>query len=481
MNMKRSSVNSIFGITLIWILLHLAACGGGGGNSGSTNNSTSAPASSSSSTSSSLASFPQASSLPADFPTGTVDTLPVLEITTENSAAITSKENYINATYVLTDGDVTTQGTLEIRGRGNSTWGWPKKPFRLKLTNAASLVGMSSSKHWVLLANYADKTLVRNDTAFMFSKRLGMEYTPDAKHVEVKLNGSYNGVYQLVEHIRVANNRVNIPELKVTDTTSEKISGGYLMEVDFRHHVDFCKNITYSSPECVGTVNIARDVDYCMDSTHRMNPFCVDTPETLHDNAWLPMRNYITQYFTDTEAALFGSNFADPTTGYAAYIDVDSAVNYYIINELFKNVDGAVASFYLYKKRDGKLFFGPIWDFDLALGNAGYDDVDKTYGWHIRKATWFARLFEDPAFVAKVKTRWQTIKEEGDLELIFQYAQARAIWLNKAQERNFERWPIFNWTEWYTRVIMGSYDAEVNEMIRWQRARATWMDTQLSQ
>jgi hypothetical protein len=461
----------------------LTACGGGGGGDKTNHStiSTSSSASTSSLISSSASSFPLPETLPANFPTGTTESLPVLNITTENAVAVTSKENYINGSYELTDAGAVTEGTLEIRGRGNSTWDWPKKPYRLKLTNAKDLLGMPSSKHWVLLANYADKTLIRNDIALMFSENLGMEYTVKAKYVEVNFNGSYQGVYQLVEHLRVAKDRVNIPELKVTDTTSDKVSGGYLMEVDFRHHVDFCNNITYAAAECAGQVNIARDVDYCIDSTHGMNPFCIDTPENLHDNAWLPMRDYITEYITDTETALFGSNFADPATGYAAYIDVDSVINYYIINELFKNVDGAVASFYLYKKRDGKLFFGPIWDFDLALGNTGYDNVDQTNGWHIRQATWFARLFEDPAFAAKVKARWQTIKAEGKIGLIFEYAQARATWLNTMQAKNFQKWPIFDWTTWYTRVIMGSYTGEVNEMIRWQHERAVWMDAQLSQ
>ena len=472
--MNRLKLNIKTPLTLLLFSL-LVACGGGGGGSDAE------VASSSVSSSSSLAAFPLPVSLPTDFPVGTTDTLPTLNITTENSAAVTSRETYINGNYQLTDGATITEGAMEIRGRGNSTWDWPKKPYRLKFTNAAALLGMPSSKHWVLLANYADKTLIRNDIALMWSQQLGMEYTSRAKFVELKVNGSYEGVYQLVEHLRIAKDRVNIPELKVTDTTPDKISGGYMMEVDFRHHIDFCKNITYAAAECAGSVNIARDVDYCVDSTHGMDPVCLDNPEDLHDNAWMAQRDYITNYLRDFETALYSSQFADATNGYAAYIDVDSAVNYYIINELFKNVDGAVASFWMYKKRDGKIFFGPIWDFDLALGNAGYNNVDKTYGWHIRNAPWFTRLFQDPAFAAKVKTRWQTLKAEGKIGLIFEYAQARAVWLNKMQAKNFEKWPIFNWTSWYTRVVMGSYDAEVNEMIRWQRERAVWMDAQLSQ
>jgi len=413
----------------------------------------------SSALSSSSVSSALSSSLPADFPVGTIDALPVLNIDTDGAAPIVSKDDYLKGTFSLAvDGAAPVTGTLEVRGRGNSTWTMPKKPYRLKLTNSTALMGMPANKHWVLLANYADKTLMRNDIAFMFSRSLGMEYTVRSQYVDLSVNGVYQGVYQLAEHIRIGKDRVNIPELKVTDTAADKISGGYLLEIDFR-----------------------RGEALCIDSTHRMEPFCVSSPETLLDPAWSAQRAYIEKYLADTEAALFSDNFADPATGYAAYLDVDSTINYYLINELFKNVDGAVTSAFLYKKRGGKLFFGPIWDFDLALSNAGYDGVGLTDGWHIRKATWFARLFEDPAFEAKVKARWQQLKAEGKFEQIFQYAEARALWLDNAETKNFNLWPIFFEQSWYTRIILGSYDLEVQEMIRWQRERLVWMDAQLSQ
>lgn len=420
-----------------------------------------------------------------DFPTGTVDTLPSLAITTDGAAPIVSKEDYVTGQFTLNGvGVAQATGSLEIRGRGNSTWGWPKKPYRLKLTNSAALLGMPASKHWVLLANYADKTLMRNDIAFMLSKNMGMEYAPRSQYVEVKLNGVYQGVYQLVEHIRVAKDRVNIPEMKVTDTDAEKISGGYLMEIDFRYHKDYCKSPDAMwEPYCVNGENLNRQVDFCLDSTHGMNPFCLQSPETLHDPAWSAQRAYIEKYFADTEAALFGSNFKDPDNGYAAYLDVDSVINYYLINELFKNPDGALASAFVYKKRNGKLFFGPVWDFDLSLGNAGYDGVDNIDGWHIRNAPWFKRLFEDPAFEAKVKARWNALKANGKFELIFTYAEARATWLEKQQAKNYSVWSITDFAGWIkhgTHGGTGSYDAEVNELIRWQRDRYQWMDTQLS-
>ncbi|WP_331353427.1 CotH kinase family protein [Cellvibrio sp. UBA7671] len=483
-------MTAIIRFTFIFFAVLLQACGGGSSGSRDPVAISSSPASSAAATISSTANFSSfsssssvVSSMPADFPVGVVDALPVLKITTAGSAPILSKETYVNGNFELTGvGMAPVDGALEIRGRGNSTWSWVKKPYRLKLANSTEMLGMPASKHWVLLANYADKTLMRNDIAFMLSRHLGMEYTVRNQYVEVTLNGAYQGVYQLVEHIRVGKDRVNIPELKVADTDAEKITGGYLMEVDFRMHKDYCQTAFWES-FCVNGVNMDREAAFCVDSTHGMNPFCIDTPETLLEANWSAQREYINKYITDTEAALFGNNFTDPQLGYAAYIDVDSAVNYFLINELFKNPDGAVASFYLYKKRNGKLFFGPIWDFDLAFGNAGYDDVDKTYGWHIRPAPWFDRLFQDPAFKAKVKARWNSAKADGKLDYVFQYAEARAAWLDKQQKENYLLWSVTDFADWIIHGShggTGSYEAEVKEMIRWQRERYKWIDTELN-
>ncbi len=479
-------------LLLIAVLAMLQACGGGGSGSkdsnppatsvatstatsSSTSTSTSSSTSSSSKTSSSIAS---SSSTPAFFPAGTAETLPVLDLNTDGSAPIVSKEDYIKGSFVLSGTGLTpASGTLEVRGRGNSTWAWPKKPYRLKLTTSTSLLGMPASKHWVLLANYADKTLMRNDIAFMFSNSVGLEYTVRNQYVELNLNGVYQGVYQLAEHIRVDKNRVNIPELKVGDTGADKVSGGYLLEVDFRHSKQWCVGNTWES-FCVNGENTLLKTDYCIESSHGMQPFCVDTPETLVDDAWSAQRDYITKYIKDTEAALFGSNFKDPDTGYAAYLDVDSVINYFLVNELLRNVDGAVSSFYMYKKRDGKLFFGPVWDFDLSMGNAGYDNANNPVGWHIHDKPWFDRLFQDPAFTAKVKARWQTLKADGKLQQILDYAQARAVWLDKQQQKNFMTWSITDFEGWIMHMALGTYSAEFNQMVLWQTQRIQWMDTQ---
>ncbi|RYF96870.1 MAG: hypothetical protein EON94_15730, partial [Caulobacteraceae bacterium] len=352
---------------------------------------------------------------------------PQLEISTTGAAPIANREDYVKGSFKLSGTGVeAAEGALEIRGRGNSTWDWPKKPYRVKLTNATALAGMPASRHWVLLANHADKTLMRNDLAFTLSRTMGMAYTVRSQPVEVKLNGEYRGLYQLAEHIRIAKDRVNIPELKVGDTAPDKVSGGYLMEVDFRMHKDYCKDpaVLPYSPFCANGVNTQRNTNFCTDSTHGMAPACVKEPESLLDPAWAAQRAYIEQFMADMEAALFGADFKDPVNGYARYLDVPSVIDYYLINELTKNVDGAVSSFFMFKPRDGKLHFGPVWDFDLALGNAGYNGVDRTSGWHIRNEPWFARLFADPAFEQQVKARWKALKAEGRFDEILGYAQA---------------------------------------------------------
>ncbi len=387
--------------------------------------------------------------------------LPVLAIDTVNQAPIVSREDYLDGSFRLSDADGQTlaESTLEIRGRGNTTWNYPKKPYRVRLTGGEPLLGMPSSRHWVLLANYADKTMLRNDIAFEISRVLGMAYTPRSRFVDVTLNGAYAGVYQLTESIRVGPDRVDIPALDETDTSADVITGGYLLEVDQR-----------------------RGEDFCFDSKRTDMVFCAADPEELLDAARQPQRDYIVGYIDALDAALFGPDFRDPAKGYAAYLDVDSAVAYFLIQELVKNVDGNLRfSTYLYKKRDGKLFFGPVWDFDRSLGNVNYAGADRTDGWRTRPTPWYTRLFQDPAFAAKVRARWAQMKADGELDAILAYIDERAFYLSEAQKANFVRWPILDQELDITRVIPGSYEGEIAVMKEWLQARIAWMDTQLGQ
>ncbi len=392
-------------------------------------------------------------------PYAVASALPVLSITTDNGQEITSEEVYTTARYKLTetDGRVLAESTLEIRGRGHSTWNYPKKPYRLKLSFSTDLMGMPANRHWVLLANYVDKTLVRTEAALELSQRMGFAWTPRSAPVVLELNGSYRGIYQLVEHVRIGSQRVNIPELKAGDTDPALISGGYLIEIDER-----------------------KGEDYCPESARTSVMFCFANPETLLQPGWEPHKAYIDGYLAATENALYSSQFASPTAGYAAFIDVDSAIDWYIVNELFKNVDSNFfSSVFVYKKRGGKLTFGPVWDFDLSIGNANFFGAENPEGWRTRSAPWFTRLFQDPAFEQRVKARWAQLRDTGVLEDVYRFIDRRAAYYSGVQARNFERWDVLNTTIPLIRPVTGPYSTQVSEMKTWLRRRQTWMDGQL--
>lgn len=392
-------------------------------------------------------------------PPPVVGRFPTLSVTTTGAAPILSTETYVPGAWRLVDADsvLLGEGTLDIRGRGNSTWGMPKKPYRLRLTSALEVLGMPASRHWALLANYSDKTLLRNDLVFDLATRLGASYVPRSRFVNLRLNGSFDGVYQLTEHIRVDANRVNIAELRVSDTSATAVTGGYLLEIDERYGEAFC----WSTPRA------------------RM-PVCAKTPETLLQPGWERQRGYITDYFRQLEDALYGPDFASPTLGYAAYLDVASAVDYLLLNELIRNVDGNLRlSTFLVKPRGGKLAFGPPWDFDLAIGNVNYGGADATSGWQVLGAPWFARMWQDPVFQRRVKTRWQQMRDNGTLGAWQRHIFTRQTYMSQEQRRNFERWPILGIWVWPNRVVPGSYEGEVTVMYEWLTARIAWMDTQL--
>ncbi len=381
--------------------------------------------------------------------------LPVLRITTDNLAPIMNRDDYVSAQMLLESevlGAPAVVGGLQIRGRGNSTWGMPKKPYRIKLTDKRSLLGMPSSRDWVLLANYSDKTLLRNTMAMELGERIGMAWTPRSAFVEVYLNDRYDGVYLLSENIKVAKDRVDIDELAETDNSADLITGGYLLEVDFR-----------------------RDGHTIVSALDQL-PIVFQDPEEPSPE----QETYIKGYVDELESVLRSPGFADPDTGYAALIDVDSFVRWFLVNELFRNRDANMwTSCWMYKPRGGKLHMGPLWDFDIAAGNIDYDAAFQTEGWWVRDAAWFSRLFEDPAFVARVKLAWNELKSD-QLPALMQSISSRSVALQQAQLNNFQRWPILESYVWPNYRIPGSYAGEIDYLATWLTARAAWMDARFN-
>ncbi len=391
--------------------------------------------------------------------------IPTLKITTTANAPVASKDEYVNGTLLLNDADGTYGeknwlGNIKIKGRGNSTWGMPKKPYKLKLEEKTSLLGMPANKDWALMANYSDKSLLRNKTAMKVSEICGMSWTPKMVSVEVYLNGEYLGVYDLCEHKEVAKNKVNIDIVKETDNEGDALTGGYYFEIE--QNTD--------EPVCWWT--------------WKGVPMMFLEPQYPSDK----QLEYVKDYFYKFEQALFSDDFASVANGYAKYIDVDSFVNYFIIQELSKNVDGNTRkSTFITKERGGKLEMYHVWDFDLAFGNADYFDSNvgngpqnwwiKSYGCQGYHSGWYWRLFQDANFVKKVKARWQEVKPK--LELVPDFIDLWAAELQDSPVRNFDKWQILKIYVWPNVKIPGTYQGEIDYLKEFYTERLNWIDNNI--
>ncbi|HEU4505229.1 MAG TPA: CotH kinase family protein [Nitrospira sp.] len=355
-----------------------------------------------------------------------------LSITTAGMVPITSREDYVNATLNLNGQALATR----IRGRGNSTWQMPKKPYRLNLNEATSLLGMPAARNWALLANYADKTLLRNALAFCVSETLEMEYTPKSRFVELTLNGQYDGVYQLTEHVEVAPHKVNIgPE---TET-----SNGFFIEHDGM---------------------FAQEPAWFISSMELPFVFKSDpTPQQMIA---------IEQYVNDVERRL-STDFAS----FAERVDIGSFVNLYLVNELLKNNDAFhFSSTFFFRRQDERLRFGPAWDFDIAAGNIDRNGNDDPTGFWTREQVYPRAAFRYPEFEQRVKDRWRFLESRGSAMLDAISASARA--LEDSQRRNFERWDILDIAVPPNPVVTGSYEGEIDYLRNWLRTRINWLDAQ---
>jgi len=381
--------------------------------------------------------------------------LPILSLSTADGADVTSKDDYVDGTVALTDAtdsDNNFRGTMQIKGHGNSTWGMPKKPYNLKLDSKETILGMASSKKWILLANYDDKTMMRNALAFHISKMFQMTWTPDSRFVEVYLNGNYEGVYQITEKVEIDTNRLNITEISDDDNSGDALTGGYLLEFDNYEDATFVFH------------------------TPRGLPVDSDDP----DPPTQAQQSYITNVVTTAENALFSSSFTSLTTGWPAYFDKSTLVDYFLVEELMGNQDGDFwSSDYFFKKRgDPLLYMGPLWDFDITTGNVNYPDfsaINPTQPWIRVNAPWYARLFQDPAFEAAVKARWAEIRPQ--VNDIPSFIDSSAAALNQGQQNNFQRWPILYDRVWPNPVAYGTYSAEVAALKTWMTDRVAYMDS----
>ena len=387
----------------------------------------------------------QSEPVPAERKTG----LPVVHVRTEGGVAVTSKEEYVPAEINIIgteslDGLETV--ACEIRGRGNTTWTWPKKPYLVKLASKQSVLGMPKHKRWVLLANFMDRTLMRNLVSMKVSSMTNLAWTPRCVPVELVLNGKHMGSYLLIEQVRVDKNRVNITEMTPQDNTGDAVTGGYLLELDF--HYD--NKVQWIDPH--GHNNQWGDGI----------PFGIKSPD--EDEITQQQLSYIKGYISEAANTLYGSNFKDPVNGYAKYIDIDSFIDYWIVFEVMGNHElSNPGSVYMHKDRGGKLVAGPCWDFDWGVLSYNTSPQART-GLINGKAIWYERLMQDPAFKARLKARFEELLPQ--LQTIPDYMDECEKLLTESARLNFQMWnPAGDASQNGGRIINGDENMSFHDAV----------------
>jgi hypothetical protein len=371
-------------------------------------------------------------------------------------------------------------GTVGIEVRGSSSQGFPKKSYGIEIRDSLGqdmdfpLLGFPEESDWVLYAPYTDKTMLRDVLTMYFSRKMGW-YASRTKFCELVLNDEYMGVYVLMEKIKRDGSRVNIKKMDADDLDGDSVTGGYIVKID-KFTGGATGSWTSTFPPYPGAWQSVK-YQYHYPAVEDIQPL---------------QKTYIQDYVYQFENSLYNNPFGQNT--YLNYIDDNSFIDFLIVNEIGKNVDGYRLSTFLYKDREsegGKLSMGPIWDFNLAFGNADYYDGWITTGWQYSWTSggdsypnpfWWSSLMAKSAFQTKLKQRWNELRQTVlHSDSINSYINNQVAWLIESQERNYQRWPIMGqyvWPNWY---IGQTYTDEINYLKSWFNNRIAWMDGQLQQ
>lgn len=337
--------------------------------------------------------------------------------------------------------------------------------------NNVSLLGMPEENDWVFHGPYSDKSLIRNNLAY-FLANINGRWAPRTKFFELFINDQYVGVYLLVEKIKRDKNRVNIAKLNPDEITGDDLTGGYILKVD---RVDNFWTSPYKD-------------------MHNNHDIEIGYVYPDYDEMPSEQRNYIKTYVTLFETALSADNFDDPANGYQAYADLQSFVDFFIVNEISKNIDAYRLSTFMHKDKDskgGKLTMGPVWDFNLGFGNANYYNGFETHGWVIHEVDmedqfsipfWWERLRESVYFNSRLRTTWETLRTgKYSNAVLHNYIDTQAELLYEAQERNFQVNSVMGSWIWPNYFVGQNYQEEIDYLKTWIDDRLAWMDNQIEQ
>ncbi|MCB9058766.1 MAG: CotH kinase family protein [Calditrichae bacterium] len=369
-------------------------------------------------------------------------------------------------------------GNIGIERRGSSSQSFEKKSYALETrledgsNNNVELLGLAEENDWVLNGPYSDKSLIRNALTFYLFNKMG-RYSSRFRFCELVLNGEYQGIYVLLEKIKRDKNRVDISNLKPEDIAGDELTGGYILKIDKTQGEEVDGWYSQYRPPWASNQRIY-----------------IQYHEPAPSDLMPEQKAYIRTYINNFEDMLKSDDFADPLTGYPQWIDVGSFIDFFLINELSRNVDGYRLSSFFYKDKDSvnpKITMGPLWDFNLAFGNADYYDGSSISGlfidydlvdydsFHI--PFWWRRLMEDPAYVNQAVNRWNDLRSNIlSPDSLNYYIDSFANELDEAQKRNFQRWDILGQYVWPNNFIGGSYGAEINYLKSWIAQRSTWLD-----
>lgn len=415
----------------------------------------------------------------------TSSNLPIVKINTGGQAIADEPKkimdmsityNGIGARNYVSDPPNNYNGKVRIECRGSSTLQFQKKSYGLETCNNSgidlevALLGMPAEQDWILYSPYADKSLLRNALSYDLARRMG-RYASRYKFVELLIDGNYKGVYILEEKIKRGKYRVDIAKLTDQDNALDPLTGGYILRVDKRDGTEG------------GWRSDVGPASGTTDTVFFQYYYPKDTTITFQQ------QSYIQGFMHDFEQAVMSPDFTNAVTGYKKYIDINSFVDFFIINELSKNVDAYKVSTYLNKNRDskgGKLKIGPIWDFDLAWNNVNYGFAFDPAGWeYMQTATpyeipqWWSRFMQDPVFVNKLKCRWEQLKSSAVITPAALHAKIDSLAnvLGESQSRNFQQWPILEANVWANPTpIPATYSGHISELKNWITNRYNWLN-----
>jgi len=368
-------------------------------------------------------------------------------------------------------------GKIGIELRGQSSLSFPQKCYGFETRDSAgnsvnvSLLGLPPENDWILYGPYTDKSLLRNVLTYKIANELGW-YASRTVFCELLIDDDYKGIYVLMEKIKRDVNRVNIANLTPADSAGDALTGGYIIKVDKGNDGG------WTSPYPPVQPNPGSNTIYIQ------YVFPKDFEITI------PQQNYIQSYVDSMEDALASPAFANPATGYRKYTDVASFIDYFLINEISKNVDGYRLSTYFYKQRNslgGKIHMGPVWDYNLAWHNADYCDAFNTSGWALDITnfcptdvpTWFGRMMQDTAYNNQMRCRYNQLRTTVfDTSYLFTYIDSMAVYLDEAQQRHYTTWPILGAYVWPNpSPIPNTFQGEIDNLKLWISQRLIWMDS----